>query len=254
MLKDIFNSCKFLLHNYPEAKDCKEYLESRVDEKNQEIFQFGYFPNMSNISVLTSLIGEDELKKEKLLYSKIIEDSLYPREIYFSFFEHYPLIMPYRNPYGDIIALVGRCLLTEEERKKIGVPKYKNTVFQKGNNLFGLYEAKKSILEQDCVYIVEGQFDVIKSFEAGLNNIVGLGNSNMTGYQFSVITRYTNNIFLLLDNDEAGEKGRKRIMNLFGKYANIRNFYLPETYKDIDEYLSQNSYESLSFTVKDYHR
>jgi DNA primase len=54
-----------------------------------------------------------------------------------------------------------------------------------------------------------------------------------------------------LDNDDAGEKGRKRIMELFSKYANIRNFYLPEPYKDIDEYLSNNSRESLSFVVKD---
>ena len=87
--------------------------------------------------------------------------------------------------------------------------------------------------------------------EKGLRNIVALGNANMTYYQFSVITRYTNNIFLLLDNDEAGEKGRKRIVDLFGKYANIRNFYLPDPYKDIDEFLSNNSAESLSFIVKD---
>ena len=85
--------------------------------------------------------------------------------------------------------------------------------------------------------------------EGGIKNIVALGGSNMTHYQFSIINRYTNNIFLLLDNDEAGEKGRKRIIELFGKHANIRNFYVPEPYKDIDEFLSNNNMESLSFIV-----
>jgi len=134
------------------------------------------------------------------------------------------------------------------------IPKYKNTsetnAFKKGNLLFGLYENKQSIIEKDCVYIVEGQFDVIKAVEKGFTNIVALGNSHMTSYQFSVISRYTDNIFLLLDNDEAGEKGRKRIVEKFGKLANIQNFYLPESYKDIDEYFTKTGDESVSFDIK----
>ena len=100
------------------------------------------------------------------------------------------------------------------------------------------------------MYIVEGQFDVIKSYEAGLNNVVALGNSNMSYNQFCLITRYTDNIFLLLDNDEAGEKGRKRIIDCFSKFANIRNFFLPDPYKDIDEFFSNNSLNDLSFILK----
>jgi DNA primase len=73
-------------------------------------------------------------------------------------------------------------------------------------------------------------------------------------YQFSVISRYSNNIFLLLDNDEAGEKGRKLIISKFGEKANIRNFYVPDEYKDIDEYITKaqiSDYAELSFVVKD---
>jgi DNA primase catalytic core len=251
MLESIVDSCSFLLNNFPEAQECKDYLNLRLNRESQEKFQFGFFPKTSDLSAIITLVGEDILKETKLFYTKEIEDSLAPRSLNFSFFEHYPLILPYKDAYGQIVALVGRTILSETERKKLGIPKYKNTVFQKRNHVFGLYESKRNILEQDCVYVVEGQFDVIKAIEAGFKNIVGLGNSNMTYYQFSIISRYTNNIFLLLDNDDAGEKGRKRIMELFGKYANIRNFYLPEPYKDIDEYLSNNSRESLSFVVKD---
>jgi DNA primase len=251
MLEKIVESCQFLLNNFPEAQECRDYLDSRINKTSQEMFQFGYFPNISNISVLTSLISEEDLYSTKLLYNKDVEDSFYPRTFLFSFFDNYPLIMPYKSAYGEIVALVGRTLLSEEERSKEGIAKYKNTVFQKRNYLFGLYENKRNIIQQDSVYIVEGQFDVIKSVESGFRNIVALGNSNMTYYQFSIISRYTNNIFLLLDNDEAGERGRRRIVERFGKYANIRNFYLPKEYKDIDEFLSHNDYESLSFLVKD---
>lgn len=251
MLNKIVESCQFLLKNFPEAQDCKDYLDARLDQNSQDTFQFGYFPDLSNIKALTNLIGEDTLKEEKLFYSKPLEDSFGPRQVGFSYFDNYPLVMPFRDTYGKIIAMVGRTLLSDSERQKKKIPKYKNTVFRKGNYVFGLFENKQQIIDQNCVYLVEGQFDVIKAIEKGFGNIVALSNSNMTAYQLSVISRYTNNIFLLLDNDEAGEKGRKRIIDKFGHLANIRNFYLPDEYKDIDEYLSQNSYESLSFVVKD---
>jgi DNA primase len=158
--------------------------------------------------------------------------------------------MPFNDAYGSPVAIVGRTLLSDDERKSQKISKYKNTVFQKGNFIFGLFENKNYILNDNSVFIVEGQFDVIKANEKGLNNIVALGNSNMTNYQFSVISRYTNNMFLLLDNDEAGEKGRKRIIDKFGNFANIQNFYLPNDYKDIDDYLTHNSYESISYLIK----
>jgi DNA primase catalytic core len=251
MLNKIVESCRFLLNNFPEAEDCKEYLNSRLNTDSQELFQFGYFPGIKNIAALVSLIGEDTLKDAKIFFSKDIEDSFSPRKVNISFFENYPLVVPFRDVYGRFVSLVGRSLLSDEERKKIGLPKYKNTIFSKKNHLFGLYENKAAILDQDCVYIVEGQFDVIKSVEAGFKNVVALGGSHLTYYQFSLISRYTNNIFLLLDNDEAGITGRKRIVEVFGQYANIRNMYLPEEYKDIDEYLSNNTFDSLSFIVKD---
>ena len=251
MFEKIVESCRFLLNNFPGAQGCRDYLNSRLNTESQELFQFGYFPGIENLQALTSLIGEDQLREAKLFYSKDIEDSLYPRTVNFCYFEEYPLILPFRDTYGKVVALVGRSLLNDAERKKKKISKYKNTIFTKGNFVFGLYENKQSIIDLDSVYIVEGQFDVIKAVEKGFTNIVALGSSDMSAYQFSVISRYTNNIFLLLDNDEAGEKGRKRAVDKYGKLANIRNFYLPNDSKDIDEYLSHNSYESLSFIVKD---
>lgn len=250
MLNNIVDSCKFLLKNYPDAQECRDYLNSRISQESQDLFEFGYFPEPQNISILTTLVDNNELIENKLSYIKNIEDSMGPRSISVSYFENYPIIIPFKDSYGNIVALVGRTLLSEDERKKQSLSKYKNTIFTKGNYLFGLNENKKNIIQSDFVYIVEGQFDVIKAYEKGLRNIVALGNSNMTQYQFSVITRYTNNIFLLLDNDDAGEKGRRLILNKFGRFANIRNLYVPSDYKDIDEYLSSENYTELRLDIK----
>lgn len=250
MLDKIAESCRFLLENFPEAQASKSYLDSRLTPASQETWGFGYFPNIKNISVLTDLVGEKALMDEDLLTSGVIEDSLMPRRVMRDFFEDHPLVMPQRDTYGKVVALVGRTLLDEPARQAKKLIKYKNTFFKKGNYLFGLFENKQAILDNGFVFVVEGQFDVIKATEVGLKNVVAIGNSSMTAYQFSVITRYTNNIRLLLDNDEAGRKGRKRIASKFGQLANIHNFYIPDDYKDIDEYITKgrvSDYTELSF-------
>lgn len=258
MLEKIAKECRFLLNNYPGAEECSSYLNSRLHARAQEEFQFGYFPGVKNLSVLADLVGEDLLRKMKLFDTRTIEDSLFPRAMPWCYFENHPLVMPYRDPYGKVVALVGRTVLSEKEYKEKKISKYKNTpesnLFVKGNNLFGLFENKQFIIDLGCVYVVEGQFDVIKASEIGFRNIVALGNNSMTPYQFSVISRYSNNIFLLLDNDEAGKKGRERIINKFGHLANIRNFFLPDEYKDIDEYITKggiSSHAEMSFLIKD---
>ena len=235
MLK-IAESCHCLLNNFSEAQSCLDYLDSRLSKESQSTFQFGFFPSNQNLNVLLDSV-QDELIKYKLIYSRQISDSLGPRTIYLSYFENYPLMIPYRDVYGNVIALVGRTFLSEQERKQQGLSKYKNTVFKKSQHLFGLYENHQSITDNDSVYVVEGQFDVVKAYEIGFRNVVALGGSNMSSHQFALLLRYTNNIFLLLDNDDAGNKGRNNIMHSYGKYANIQNFYLPN-YKDVDEYIS----------------
>lgn len=250
-MDNIVNSCHFLLFNYPDAFQIRDYLNSRLTEESQIAFKFGYFPSLDQLEILKSLVPESELIKYKLLFKKEILDSSGPSTIDLSYFHNYPLVMPIRDIYGKTIAMVGRTILDEASRQKEKISKYKYTInFTKSSNVFGLYENKDYIFNSDCVYVVEGQIDVIKSKERGYHNMVGLGGSSMSPYQFSLITRYTNNIYLLLDNDEAGIKGRKLIMDRFGKYANIVNFYLPDEYKDVDEYFSKNDTRDLDISMK----
>lgn len=243
-MNTITDSCHYLLENYPLAIEARDYINSRLSEESKKLFKCGYFPNAKNINTLISLVGREILEKNQLYYTKNIENSSGSNTATFCFFENYPVIFPFRDVYGKTIALIGRTLYSEDERRIKSLSKYKNTIFNKGDHLFGLYENKEFILKNDFVYIVEGQIDVIKAMEVGLRNVVALSNSNMTDYQFSLICRYTNNIFLLLDNDEAGDSGRKRIINKYNHLCDIKNIYIESKYKDIDEYISNEKIKS----------
>lgn len=242
---DVINCCRDLLLNFPEAKDIAEYADKRLSHAGQEKFQFGYFPSFKNLQTIITSVGKNRLIQLELLYP---ETSSHKEQ--HSCMENHNLVMPYRDLYGNPIALVGRTLLDDKERDKLGIPKYKNTTFKKGNHLFGLYEAKDSIIKNNLVFVVEGQFDCITAHDKGLTNVVALGSSNMSFEQFALLTRYTNNVILLLDNDTAGKLGSEKIIKLYSKYANIKVATLPKGFKDIDEYLSENSIDSLNFILK----
>jgi DNA primase len=246
ILQNITNICKDLLHTFPEAKEVSSYADSRISRQAQDTFDFGYFPSFENLNVLISAIGEDNLIKKELAYYKITS---LKKEFHLKL-ENHNLILPYKDVYGNVIALVGRTLLPEIIYKERDIPKYKNTIFKKGKHLFGLYEAKSDILKNNLVFILEGQMDVIAAYSKGMMNVVGLGSSNMTADQLYLLLRYTENIIVLLDNDAAGKTGGAKILNDFGKFANIQIATLPLGYKDLDEFFMTNDLERLEIVLK----
>ena len=202
---DLIKSCKYLYNSY-DLNEYKNYLNNRISLDMQDKFDIGYFPSKDNICLITQLFDKQELINGKLIY----EINHLNKKMYYSYFEDHNIVIPYKDTYGNCIGLIGRTI--KDDKSLI---KYKNTVFKKSLHLFGLYEGKQSILEKDCCFVVEGQIDVISSHQNNLENIVGLGSGSMSFYQFGLLLRYTKNINLLLDNDEAGEKARKKIMNSF---------------------------------------
>jgi DNA primase len=250
----VVSCCRDLLINFPDAKDVADYADKRLSRAGQEKFSFGYFPAHKNLQALIAMVGEEKLSKLELIYDRIVQDGVSNRKITRSSMENHNLVMPYKDVYGNVIGLVGRTILNDEQRNKANIPKYKNTSrdtgLVKGSHLFGLFESKDSIIKNNLAFIVEGQFDCITSYDKGLTNVVAAGTSNMTFEQFALITRYTNNIVLLFDNDDAGKTGSDKIIKLYSKYANIKRAELPKGFKDIDEYLSENSIEDLNFILK----
>ena len=86
--------------------------------------------------------------------------------------------------------------------------------------------------------VVEGQIDAINCHANGFFNTVAMTGSDLTIYQAYLIKKKTDNIYLLLDNDDAGRKAESKILKKFAHAFDIKRLRLPAEYNDVDEYLS----------------
>lgn len=235
----VVSATQELLNNYPGAAEVRNYLDHRIDKTTQKQFRFGYYPDQEHFSALSSLVDESVLLRTRLRYERYGQDGIYRKSTH-STFEHHNLVLPYQDLYGTTVALVGRTVLTDQAFKKLEIPKYRNTSFEKSSHVFCLDKAKQSVIKHNSVLVVEGQFDCIQAHQHGIDNVVAMGTSSMTMYQLSLLLRYTENIYLFLDNDEAGLKGTERIIDRFGMYAQFKCKTIPPGYKDLDEFLKDN--------------
>lgn len=243
LLERISRATQTLLKYSPQAQSTRDYLKGRINKYTQEEFGFGYFPPGQDLNEILEIVDEDSLREAGLVYNKPTTDGNCVVEIKHSYFHYHNLVFPYRDVYGNIVGLVGRSLLTEEEIGRIKkdyqvfIPKYKNTDLYKSQHLFGLHAAKEEIISKGYVILVEGQFDYLSCFEAGIFNVVALGGVSFSNTQFYLLLRYTDRIYLLLDNDEAGRKATPKIIQRFSHQAQIGEISLPTQFKDIDAYL-----------------
>jgi DNA primase len=115
------------------------------------------------------------------------------------------VIFPWFNVSGKVVAFGGRLL---DARTKGVQQKYVNSpdseIYHKERELYGLYQSKKAIAKEDCVYMVEGYTDVIAMHQCGLENVVANSGTALSKYQIKLLRRFTPNIILLYDGDEAG--------------------------------------------------
>jgi DNA primase len=229
----ITNTCHDLLFSFDGAKETLAYLKNRASEQSIKEFNLGYFPSNEHLEILISAVGKEILSDNDLLY----DTRTYGEPQMHAKLENHNLIIPYQNVYGEIIGIAARSLLNDENRGD-KITKYKNTGFKKGYNLFALFQAKETIIQNNMCYVVEGQFDCITAHDKGIKNVVALGCSSLTFEQFSLLNRYTNNIILLLDNDDAGIAGARRAVSSFGRFANVKMGKLPDGVKDMDELLN----------------
>jgi DNA primase len=248
-LIEIARICNQLLRAYPQAADIRFYLDQRLSREIQDQYLFGYFPGSSEINLITDIYDVNKLKSAELVRELSINSHLMSCTTYSSFFEDHRLVIPFIDTYGKVISMAGRTLLSSKDQKERKVGKYKNTTFEKGNYLFNLNAAKEHIIKQNCVYVVEGQIDAIVAYERGLKNVVASCGSSLTDWQFSLLLRYTKNIIILFDNDSGGDKGRKQIYSRYGDFANIVDKRIPDPYKDVDEFLQDNDFDTLQFRL-----
>lgn len=139
-------------------------------------------------------------------------------------------MFPWFTVSGKVVAFGGRVL---DSRTKGVNQKYVNSpdseIYHKECELYGLFQAKKAIAKEDCVYMVEGYTDVISMHQCGIENVVANSGTALSVYQIRLLHRFTNNIVLLYDGDAAGIHAALRGTDmLLEEGMNIKVLLLPD--------------------------
>ena len=159
------------------------------------------------------------------------------------------VIFPVFSLSGKVLAFGGRILKKNDKLAKY-VNSPESEVYHKSNELYGIYQAKQSIVKNDNCFLVEGYTDVLSMHQAGIENVVASSGTSLTPGQIRLIHRFTNNITVIYDGDAAGIKASLRGIDLILKEGmNIKVVLLPDG-DDPDSFAKKQSASSFTEYIK----
>jgi len=182
----------------------------------------------------------DYLKSQGVEEKKMLELGLISKardkERYYDKFRS-RVIFPIQNTAGKVIGFGGR-IVGE------GEPKYLNSqesnVFQKKNNLYGLNITRPDVSKEDAIILVEGYMDVVSLYQSGIRNVSASLGTALTENQARLIKRYTKNVILSYDADQAGQNAAMRGLDiLYGEGCRAKVLKVTDG-KDPDEFIKKN--------------
>jgi DNA primase len=138
------------------------------------------------------------------------------------------VIFPIHSISGRVIAFGGRTLSQDKT-----VAKYVNSpeseIYHKSRVLYGIFQAKRAIIQEDKCYLVEGYTDVTSLHQSGIENAVASSGTSLTQDQIRLIRRFTNNVTIIYDGDQAGIKASMRGIDMvLEEGINVKVLPLPE--------------------------
>ena len=207
------------------------YFKNRdLREHTIEQFQLGYSPD--SWDAFTKHAQQNGYKPEYMVKSGLTIDKNGNKFDRFSA----RVIFPIHNLSGRVIGFGGRILKSEEKKAKY-VNSPESDIYSKSQVLYGIYFAKNTIIKKDNCYLVEGYTDVISLFQAGFENVVASSGTSLTTDQIRLIKRYTPNITILYDGDEAGLKASFRGIDMILEQGmNVKIVMFPKG-EDPDSYV-----------------
>lgn len=223
---------QFLGDDYSAAR-ARDYLAKRyLQEEIIKRFQIGYAPN--DWSKLSNLLLQKGFEQEWIKESGLIKRSK-NRDSYYDLFRD-RIIFPILDYQGNVVGFGGRAV-------EDAVPKYLNTpeteVYVKRHHLFGLYQARETIRKCNEVILVEGYMDCLKLHQHGINQAVASLGTAVTREQALLLRRYAENVMVLYDGDEAGQRETLRAVDLLSAQDfNVDVLTLPAG-QDPDDFLDQ---------------
>ena len=228
----------------------KQYFRSRgIRDDIIEKFMLGFA--LTKRDALANEAKRKGYKEEFLLKTGLCIEN--ERGIYDRFAGR--AIFPWLNVSGKVVAFGGRKL---DAATKGVQQKYVNSpdseIYHKERELYGIYQAKKAIVKEDCVYMVEGYTDVIAMHQCGLENVVANSGTALSTHQIKLLRRFTQNIVLLYDGDEAGIHAAMRGTDmLLAEGMNIKVLLLPDG-DDPDSFARKHTAQQLKEYIQEHQK
>ncbi|MEA1912660.1 MAG: DNA primase [candidate division WOR-3 bacterium] len=218
------------LLNSPRVLD---YLGKRgIESETIKEFKLGFAPSGNNFLPE----AKKKFKVDDLMRSGLVKES--KGNIKDHFFLR--LLFPLFSPSGRVIGFGGRRL------SKKG-PKYLNSpdtpIHKKGKNLYSLWHTKEEIRKLKTVILVEGYFDFLSIYQAGIKNAVACLGTSLTGDQAQLLSRYADEVVIFFDRDAAGRKATLRSLGMLLNEGVDVKIGKPETGKDPDEIIHTRGIE-----------
>lgn len=171
------------------------------------------------------------------------------------------VMFPIHNMAGRVIAFGGR-ILKEDPKAAKYLNSPESEIYHKSNVLYGIFQAKREISRVDKCYLVEGYTDVLSMHQSGIENVVASSGTALTPEQIRLIRRFTPNVTILYDGDEAGIKASLRGIDLvLEEGMNVKVLLLPQgedpdsfarkhSATELLNYISENETDFIQFKTK----
>ena len=236
----------YYVDNLINNKEATKYIENRgFTEEDIKKYNIGFSSNQWD-DLYNFLTKEGYGEKE------LIELGLIKKNENGNIFDVFRnrIMFPIVNSYSKTIGFGGRIIENNEN-----APKYLNSpdslVFNKGKELFGLTNRGQDIKKKGFAILMEGYLDVLTSHKYGFNSAVASLGTSLTEDQVILLKKYTNNVVIAYDNDEAGKNAILKAMYIFKKHDfNVKCLVVNDTIKDPDEYLRKRGKKEFTKILK----
>jgi DNA primase len=232
------------------AEPARGYLKQRgLNIETAKHWQIGYAPN--SWTAFTEWAQSSGFSREELILSGLVKpkEENNPRSRCYDRFRH-RLMFPITNDLGEVIAFSGRQIDPNATGGKY-VNSPESPLFSKGNILFGLSKSKRAIARSRQAIVLEGQIDLITSFEAGVENVVAPQGTALTERHAVLLKRFAEEVVLFFDADAAGERAAERALEiLYGAGLQVRIGVLPAG-EDPDSLIRKGGVETFRVLITD---
>ena len=236
-----------------------QFFKQQLQEPEGHAIGYAYFRSRGLLPETIEKYGLGWAPKSKLAFTQAATQAGYQKEylletglcsewedgsLHDRFYDR--VIFPIHSVSGRVIAFGGRTLLKEKSDK---IAKYVNSkeseIYVKSRSLYGIWFAKTEMARQDKCYLMEGYLDVLSMHQAGILNCVASSGTSLTEEQIRIIRKFTPNVTIMYDGDDAGLHAALRAIGMILKEGmNPRVVFLPDG-DDPDSFSRKHTLEEI---------